>query len=88
MSMAKNYYLILGVSPDATPGDSVLMKLASGNSLFRGSGDGTFLDVSQEVGGLSSGWAFGGGFSDFDNEGWEDLHSPNGFISGKTMNDT
>ena len=36
----------------------------------------------------SYGWAFGGGFVDIDNDGWEDLHTPNGFVSGETMKDT
>src|SRR5438034_600244 len=37
---------------------------------------------------ISAGWAWGGGFIDFDNDGWEDLYTPNGFISGKSMKDT
>ena len=44
--------------------------------------------MTGEVGGLSGGWAFGGGFLDFDNDGWEDLYTPNGFVSGKSMKDT
>jgi hypothetical protein len=71
------------------PGDTqVLHKLAAGNTLFRNMGGGQFVDVSQEVGGLGAGWAFGGGFVDVDNDGWEDLHAPNGFISGKSLRDT
>ena len=65
-----------------------LGKQAAGNSLYENLGDGTFRDVSSKIGGLSGGWAFGGGFLDFDNDGWEDLYSPNGFVSGKTMKDT
>ena len=65
-----------------------LGKQAAGNSLYANQGDGSFRDVTAEVGGLSGGWAFGGGFVDFDNDGWEDLYTPNGFVSGKTMNDT
>ena len=71
------------------PGDTdVLFKLAAGNTLFKNLGGGRFADVSQEVGGLGAGWAFGGGFIDVDNDGWEDLHAPNGFISGKSLKDT
>ena len=66
----------------------VLNKLAAGNALLRNMGDGTFKDVSADVGPFSAGWAFGGGFVDFDNDGWEDLHAPNGFISGKSLKDT
>lgn len=66
----------------------VLNKLAAGNALLRNMGDGTFADVSTDLGPFSAGWAFGGGFIDFDNDGWEDLHAPNGFISGKSLKDT
>ena len=34
------------------------------------------------------GWAWGGGFIDFDNDGREDLYTPNGFISGPSLKDT
>ncbi len=30
----------------------------------------------------------GAAFADFDNDGWEDLYTPNGFVSGKSMKDT
>jgi len=76
--------LTLGASPDS----AVLRKLAAGNSIFENLGDGTFRNVAQKAGGFSSGWAFGGGFFDFDNDGWEDEFSVNGFVSGKTMKDT
>jgi hypothetical protein len=65
-----------------------LGKQAAGNSLYERGDDGTFREVTDEVGGLSGGWAFGGGFIDFDNDGWEDLYTPNGFVSGKSMKDT
>ena len=45
-------------------------------------------DVTAEVGGFSGGWACGGGFIDYDNDGREDIYTPNGFISGKSMKDT
>jgi hypothetical protein len=80
---------ILGrMFPAATPQENVLKKLASGNSLFRNNGDGTYEDVTQEAGGLMAQWAWGGGFIDLDNDGWQDLYFPNGFISGKSMKDT
>ena len=66
----------------------VLSKLAAGNTLFENLGGGQFRDVSADVGPFSAGWAFGGGFVDLDNDGWEDLHAPNGFISGKSLKDT
>jgi len=80
---------ILGrMYPGAKPGEQVLVKLASGNAMFENLGAGRFKEVTQEVGGLSGMWAWGGGFFDFDNDGVEDLFSPNGFISGKSMKDT
>ena len=65
-----------------------LGKQAAGNSLYENQGDSGFSDVTSVIGGLSGGWAFGGGFVDFDNDGWADLYTPNGFVSGKTMKDT
>ena len=80
---------ILGrLMPQATPDSSVLRKLAAGNSLFENLGEGTFRNVAGKAGGFGAGWAFGGGFYDFDNDGWEDEFSVNGFVSGKTMKDT
>lgn len=72
--------------PDS--GGNLLYKLAAGNSLFEGKSDGSFVDVTQEKGPFQAGWAWGGVFIDFDNDGWEDLYSPNGFISGQSMKDT
>lgn len=80
---------ILGrLFPDANPTGQVLKKLASGNSLYEIQSDGSFKDATQDVGGFSAGWAWGGGFIDFNNDGWEDIYTPNGFISGKSMKDT
>jgi len=73
---------------DYLEGTQVLTKLAAGNTLFRNLGGGKFEDVSAQIGPLASGWAWGGGFVDFDNDGWQDIHSPNGFISGKSLKDT
>ena len=62
--------------------------LAAGNALYQNQGDGHFLEVSAQAGPFSGGWAWGGGFVDIDNDGWEDLHTPNGFLSGNSLNDT
>ncbi len=62
--------------------------LASGNVLFANAGDGSFRDVTTEAGPLKAGWAWGGGFIDIDNDGWEDVHAPNGFLSGHAIHDT
>ncbi len=88
MSSTAGNRILARLFPTASPKDNVLKKLAAGNSLYQNVGGGHFKDVTAEVGGLSAGWAWGGGFIDFDNDGWEDIYSPNGFISGKSMKDT
>ncbi len=88
MSSTAGNRILKRLMPDASPDGEVLKKLAAGNSLFENQGDGTFKNVAQRAGGFSAGWAYGGGFLDFDNDGWEDAFSVNGFVSGKTMKDT
>lgn len=88
MSSTAGNRILLRLMPEARPGQNVLKKLAAGNSLFENLGDGHYRDVSDKAGPFSAGWAFGGGFFDFDNDGWEDSFSVNGFVSGKTMDDT
>jgi len=88
MSSTAGNRILSRVFPTASAKDNVLKKLAAGNFLYQNMGDGHFKDVTADVGGLSAGWAWGGGFIDFDNDGWEDIYSPNGFISGKSMKDT
>lgn len=88
MSSTAGNRIITRLFPNASIKDNVYKKLASGNNLYENTGDGKFKDVTAEVGGFSGGWAWGGGFIDFDNDGWEDIYTPNGFISGKSMKDT
>jgi hypothetical protein len=88
MSSTAGNRILSRLWPDASPQDNVLKKLAAGNNLYENLGEGCFRDVTAEVGGFSGGWAWGGGFLDFDNDGWEDLFTPNGFISGRSMKDT
>jgi enediyne biosynthesis protein E4 len=49
--------------------------------LWHNMGDGTFVDVSQEVGTCDTGWGWGAKFADFDNDGWQDLFVANGLRS-------
>lgn len=88
MSSTAGNRILTRLFPNASANDNVLKKLAAGNNLFENIGDGKFKDVTAEVGGFGGGWAWGGGFIDFDNDGWEDIYTPNGFISGKSMKDT
>jgi hypothetical protein len=88
MSSTAGNRILSRLFPGSSPQDNVLKKLASGNHLYENVGGGRFRDVTADVGGFSGGWAWGGGFLDFDNDGREDLYTPNGFISGKSMKDT
>jgi hypothetical protein len=88
MSSTAGNRILSRLFPNSSAKDNVLKKLAAGNNLFENTGEGKFKDVTAEVGGFSGGWAWGGGFIDFDNDGWEDIYTPNGFISGKSMKDT
>ncbi len=74
--------------PNASPDQNVFVKIAAGSSLYKNTGNGYFRDVTTEAGPFPHGWAWGGGFFDFDNDGWEDIYTPNGYISGNLMKDT
>jgi hypothetical protein len=43
------------------------------NKLYRNNGDGTFTDVTEEVGLARTGFGLGCAVGDFDNDGWDDL---------------
>ncbi len=60
---------------------------ARGNFLFSNNGDGTFSDVTDEAGVSLGRWAWGARFVDFDNDSYEDLYIPNGFITGPDKDD-
>lgn len=60
---------------------------ARGNTLLRGLGNGRFEDVSERVGASIAGWSWGGVFTDLDNDAWEDLLVPNGFVTGSDARD-
>ncbi len=74
--------------PNASPDQNMFVKIAAGNSLYKNTGNGYFRDVTAEAGPFPGGWGWGGGFFDFDNDGWEDIYTPNGGISGNLMKDT
>jgi enediyne biosynthesis protein E4 len=54
--------------------------------LWQNMGDGTFTDVSQEVGVCDTGWGWAAKFGDFDNDGWQDLFVVNGLRSAGPEN--
>jgi len=61
----------------------VFREMAAGNHLLRNRGDGTFEDVSAKTGANPIGWFWGSVFADFDNDGWLDLYSANGWVYGE-----
>lgn len=60
---------------------------ARGNSLFESTGDGTFRDVSEQAAVTMGRWAWGACFVDLNNDGWDDIVVPNGFISAEDTKD-
>jgi hypothetical protein len=51
------------------------------NHLYRGVGDGTFVDVSEEVGFSDTRWTYASLAADFDRDGWQDLYIANDYGS-------
>jgi len=58
----------------------VFQQMAAGNTLLRNRGDGTFEDVSAKAKASPPGWFWGSAFADFDNDGWQDIYSANGWV--------
>ncbi|HKD13526.1 MAG TPA: CRTAC1 family protein [Candidatus Angelobacter sp.] len=58
----------------------VFQQMASGNTLLRNNGDGTFEDMTLHADANPPGWFWGAVFADFDNDGWQDLYAANGWV--------
>jgi len=58
----------------------VFQDMASGNTLMRNRGDGTFEDVTWTANANPPGWFWGTNLADFDNDGWQDLYAANGWV--------
>ena len=58
----------------------IFQKMASGNTLLRNKGDGTFEDVSWKANANPPGWFWGASFADFDNDGWQDIYAATGWV--------
>ncbi len=59
---------------------SAFQQMASGNTLLRNRGDGTFEDRTWASGANPPGWYWGAVLADFDNDGWQDIYAANGWI--------
>ncbi|HZN02895.1 MAG TPA: VCBS repeat-containing protein [Candidatus Polarisedimenticolia bacterium] len=78
-STAGNRILARGPGRMSREQHSRLLKMASGNSLFRNRGDGTFEDVTAGMGVGRAGWAWSSAAYDFENSGVPHLYVANGF---------
>ena len=58
----------------------VFQQMASGNTLLRNKGDGTFEDVTWKAAANPVGWFWGASFGDFDNDGWQDIYAAVGWV--------
>jgi hypothetical protein len=58
----------------------VFQDMASGNTLLRNQGDGTFEDVTWKANANPPGWFWGTNLADFDNDGWQDIYAANGWV--------
>ena len=61
--------------------------IARGNSLFVNSGSGAFRDESHQAGVVMGRWSWGSRFCDFNNDGWDDIVVPNGYLTRESTND-
>jgi VCBS repeat protein len=62
-------------------------EMTRGSTLFHNNGDGTFTDVTDHVGVRDAQWGWGAEFVDYNNDGWLDLYSVNGFVSNPILDD-
>jgi hypothetical protein len=58
----------------------VFQDMASGNTLLRNKGDGTFEDVTWKANANPPGWFWGTSLADFDNDGWQDIYAATGWV--------
>jgi hypothetical protein len=72
------YWEIFRQSGFGFPG--VFRQMASGNTLLRNKGDGTFEDTTVKAGANPVGWFWGASFADFDNDGWLDIYAADGWV--------
>jgi hypothetical protein len=64
-----------------------IRRFARGNTLFANRGDGTFRDVSDAAGIRMGRWGWGARFVDLNNDGYDDIVVPNGFLTGAREDD-
>jgi len=63
------------------------LRHARGNTMLRNTGAGRFEDPTDSAGVAVGGWAWGAKEIDFNNDGYADLYSPNGFVTNELKDD-
>ena len=58
----------------------VFQQMASGNTLLRNNGHGSFDDTTVKANADPPGWFWGASFADFDNDGWQDIYAADGWV--------
>jgi hypothetical protein len=58
----------------------IFQQMASGNTLLKNQGDGTFQDITWEASANPIGWFWSASFADFNNNGWQDIYAANGWV--------
>lgn len=64
-----------------------IQRFSVGNTLFRNLGDGRFADVSDRARVRMGRWGWGARFIDLNNDGYDDIVAPNGFLTGRVKDD-
>jgi hypothetical protein len=65
----------------------VFQQMASGNTLLRNRGDGTFEDITLAARANPPGWFWGASFADFNNDGWQDVYAATGWVKNAPGSD-
>lgn len=73
--------------PDEREEAADFISHARGNFMLENQGDGTFVDTTHLAGVELGRWTWGARFVDFDNDGFDDLYVPNGFVTGPDTSD-
>ncbi|MBL4770280.1 MAG: VCBS repeat-containing protein, partial [Planctomycetes bacterium] len=65
-----------------------LARMAGGNLILQGDGEGAFEVIEGAGGAGGAGWAWGHALADFDLDGHQDVYCVNGFVTGDIPRDT
>ena len=66
---------------------SIFSQMLHGNFLYTSDENGDFTEISSIAGVHDNGWAWSSIFLDYDNDGFLDVYSTNGFLSGADPQD-